>query len=163
MWVNILALFQLDWVKEERHLRWDLKKLQKQDFHENVFGCQTKISCLVAFWITQKKSNKKEKMRFFTCRRNIESPALVLPFPPAGSRKRYYPQHHAEEKRSAIHLHGLERAYAQGKPISWAILNFDQRYPYYLIRYILHFIQPDIPLHIIIPLIYRADLWFTLA
>ena len=33
-----------------------------------------------------------------------------------------------------------------------------QRHPYYLIRFILHYIQPVIPFHIIIPLIYRADL-----
>ena len=55
------------------------------------------------------------------------------------------------------------RGWETRKEGGWAILNFDQRYPYYLIRYILHFIQLDIPLHIIIPLIYRADLWFTLA
>ena len=55
------------------------------------------------------------------------------------------------------------RGWETRKESGWAILTFDQRCLYYLIRYIIHFIQLDIPLHFIIPLIYRADLWFTLA
>ena len=61
--------------------------------------------------------------------------------------------------RGDMHERTNWRGWETRKESGWAILTFDQRCPYYLIRYILHFIQPDIPLHIIIPLIYRADLW----
>ena len=64
-----------------------------------------------------------------------------------------------QKERSTIHLHRPERVHAHGKPISRANLRIYQRLPYYLIRFIPHYILPVIPFHIVIPLIYRADLW----
>ena len=64
-----------------------------------------------------------------------------------------------QKERSTIHLHRPERVHAHGKPISRANLRMYQRLPYYLIRFIPHYILPVIPFHIVIPLIYRADLW----
>ena len=51
------------------------------------------------------------------------------------------------------------RGWETRKEGGWAILNFDQRYPYYLIRSTPHYTLLLITFHVVIPLIYRADLW----